>query len=98
MKAEDLKVFLPRKSGVVLIAEAKKKSSIILTDAIDTGVDTHVYTVLSKGPNVVDLEVGEQVYPMTAVLAKLDIEDADQNRVYYYCEESFIKLHKVVEA
>jgi hypothetical protein len=94
MTKEELKTFLPRKSGVVLKVEAKKKSSIILLDANEHNIHTHTYVVFSMGPLVTDLELNEEVYPMTAVLGKLEVEDSDNNESYYYCEESFIKLRQ----
>ena len=97
MTKEELKSFLPRKSGVILKVEAKHKSSIILPGEPDHSIHSHIYTVYAMGSKVEDLKVGEEVYPMVAVLGKLEVEDSDNNESYYYCEESFIKLRKVTQ-
>jgi hypothetical protein len=94
MTKDELKTFLPRKAGVILKVEAKKKSSIILLEGDGHNIHTHTYVVFAMGPNVQELEIGEEVYPMTAVLGKLEVEDSDNNESYYYCEESFIKLRQ----
>lgn len=96
MTIDELKRFLPRKSGVVLEVIKKNKSGIILPGQSEHDITTHTYKVFSKGPNVVDLEEGEEVYPMTAVLGKLEVNGVDEHTSYYYCEDSFIKLHRVV--
>jgi len=95
MKVDELKHFLPRGRGVVLTVEKKSKSGIIIPGQADHDILTHVYKVYLMGPLVEDLAIGEEVYPMTAVLANLNIEDASENLFYVYCEDSFIKLHKV---
>jgi co-chaperonin GroES (HSP10) len=95
MKVEDLKTFLPRKSGVVLKSIAKSKSGIILPGQADYDTSTHTFVVVSMGPKVEDLKEGEEVYPMAAALATLTIDDCGKDEAYFYCEDSFLKLHKV---
>jgi len=95
MTKEELKEFVPRKNGVVIRENKKSKSSIILLDSKDSDTYRYTYFVFAKAPRVEELEIGEEVFPMAGMLADLHIEGLGEDETFYYCEDSFIKLHKI---
>jgi len=94
MKKKELLEYVPRKDNVLVHAVQKPQNLIITPSNADKDNTMYTLTVLKIGPNVEDLNEGDEIFVAGGPMIPIAIEDADENEIFTYIHEAFIKLRK----